>query len=293
VSGVQFIRSKKGNKYFRHDKYKELAIEKYSSPQRGLVLLSDHLPRARKPQKSTRLCPKFTTTGTSNPTLSFAGLLRNSFSTDKVPPTRRATNTCVGSCSDGPRCLFTHDYNKVAMCKEFLLKGHCHRGDACNLSHDPTPNRTPACIHYLRGACTKPETCRFAHVNVEAGANVCRDYATIGYCEKGADCTERHENECPDYANTGFCSNKKCHLPHVDRAGQLRKSAGVQNIPSQPADASSKPNSDKEDDKEDVDSDDLNEEVSMLPSTRGSVLPNPTMSSFSQQQDFISLELDQ
>jgi hypothetical protein len=184
--------------------------------------------------------------------------------------------------------LFTHDLDKVAICKEYLQKGQCFRGAGCNLSHDPTPNRTPACIHFLRGNCTKPD-CRYAHVKVDPAADVCRDYAILGYCEKGATCTDRHESECPDYANTGSCPNKKCHLPHIDRAGQLRKIAGVQNIPSQPAD-SSKSDSDKEDDKDEVDSDEVDEEVSVLPSTSARRPSNATtMSSFSQQQDFIHL----
>lgn len=38
-------------------------------------------------------------------------------------------------------------------------------------------------------------------------------------------CTERHVHECPDYANNGVCGIKTCHLPHVHRAGQIRKHA--------------------------------------------------------------------
>lgn len=42
---------------------------------------------------------------------------------------------------------------------------------------------------------------------------------------------KRHVFECPDYANTGFCANResgKCLLPHIDRAGTLRKAAARQ-----------------------------------------------------------------
>ncbi|KAL8740117.1 MAG: hypothetical protein Q9190_007143 [Brigantiaea leucoxantha] len=38
----------------------------------------------------------------------------------------------------------------------------------------------------------------------------------------------RHIHECPDYANSGLCRRKKCTLPHVDRAGQIRKHAANQ-----------------------------------------------------------------
>ena len=56
-----------------------------------------------------------------------------------------------------------------------------------------------------------------------AGALVCHSFATLGFCEKGAGCSERHVHECPKYSNTGACDNVKCGLPHVDRAGQIRK----------------------------------------------------------------------
>jgi hypothetical protein len=286
ISGVNFYRSRNGNKYFRQDRRDEIALQKYSGLTSFPFTSSNVIFRATRPQKSTQLCAKFHSTGTCYPALSFASLQRNSFPMDRYSPPRRATNKCVGLCSNGPKCLFTHDHNKVAICKEYLQKGHCFRGAGCNLSHDPTPNRTPACIHFLRGACTKPD-CRYAHVKTDPSADICRDYATFGYCEKGAACTERHENECPDYANTGSCPNKKCHLPHIDRAGQLRKIAGVQNIPSQQAaDKSSKSDGDKAEDKDDVDSDDLDEDISMLPSAR-SPSGATEMSSFSQQQDFI------
>ena len=31
----------------------------------------------------------------------------------------------------------------------------------------------------------------------------------------------------PDYANSGFCHKKRCKLPHIDRAGQIRKAAAA------------------------------------------------------------------
>lgn len=62
-------------------------------------------------------------------------------------------------------------------------------------------------------------------MRVNPSAPVCRDFAVLGYCGKGALCAERHVHECPDYANNGVCGNKTCHLPHVDRAGQIRKHA--------------------------------------------------------------------
>ena len=60
-------------------------------------------------------------------------------------------------------------------------------------------------------------------MRVNPSAPVCRDFAILGYCGKGARCLNRHIHECPDYANTGNCHKAKCRLPHVDRAGQIRK----------------------------------------------------------------------
>lgn len=135
------------------------------------------------------------------------------------------------------------------MCKDYLQTGACPAGESCDLSHDPTPERVPACLHFLRGKCSNP-SCRYAHVRVNPSAPVCKDFATIGYCARGADCAERHVHECPNYANTGVCRKEKCHLPHVDRAGQIKKYA---TNTSDPGPGSGK---DGEDDDSDIVSDD-------------------------------------
>lgn len=232
------------------------------------------------------MCSKFQSTGTLSPTPfplpgSPAGL----------GPPRRTTNADLGKCQFGPNCMFSHDINKVAMCKEYLFTGSCAADSYCDLSHDPNPNRTPACIHFSRGNCTKPN-CRYTHVKIDAAANVCRTFATVGYCEKGADCTERHVFECPDYANTGSCPNTKCHLPHVDRARQLRKAAGLQNAPTSAANGSSNSNSQKGEGEalgEDVDSDDQEDSPVLAPAVPHS--PS-NVTSFSQQDDFVRFDTD-
>lgn len=163
-------------------------------------------------------------------------------------------------CAHGNRCRYTHDPNKIAVCKDFLRSGRCATGDACNLSHETTPHRVPACTHFLRGNCTNPD-CRYAHVAVNPAAPACRAFGTIGYCEKGADCTERHVFECPDYANTGICRNKKCRLPHVDTAGNMRKakSAEAKMDDAETSDLSSDEESYDEIDYDDVDSDNFSD----------------------------------
>jgi hypothetical protein len=70
-------------------------------------------------------------------------------------------------------------------------------------------------------------------VNVGARHGVCRDFAVLGYCEKGLDCDKQHVRECPDFAEKGTCSTKGCKLPHVIRANRNRKvaEASIQSAP--------------------------------------------------------------
>ncbi|EEH33795.1 CCCH zinc finger protein [Paracoccidioides lutzii Pb01] len=193
--------------------------------------------------------------------------------------------TSTGSCFKGPNCPYIHDPHKVAICKEFLQTGKCPAGLACDLSHDPSPERSPACLHFLRGRCSNP-SCRYAHVRVNPGAPVCRDFAILGYCIKGDTCDQRHVHECPDYANTGNCGNRKCQLPHVDRAGQIRKIAANKAETSDKRDnaddddISSEEETYDEIDSDDVDSDDLEDDPVVI-------TEDLDAGEISQQQDFV------
>jgi len=192
----------------------------------------------------------------------------------------RLLTLSTGTCQFGSRCRFAHDPNKVAVCKTFVKRGDCSRGDSCDLSHDITYHRVPACTYFLRGNCID-DACRYPHVHVSPAASVCRPFATLGYCAKGADCDKSHVIECPDYANHGFCAKHesgKCLLPHIDHASVLRKAAGRQAKMSASAsqdgsDLSS--NAEEPDDAEDVDSD-----MEMLE-------PDWNSHELSQQQDFV------
>lgn len=189
----------------------------------------------------------------------------------------------AGTCPEGPHCRFVHDPNKVAICKDYLAKGACLAGDACDLSHDPTPNRAPACLHFLRGNCTN-DSCRYAHIRVNPGAPVCRAFATLGYCQKGAECADKHVFECPDYANKGLCRNHKCRLPHVDRAGQIRKRTAQSSATSSPEAGSSDLSSDEDFDEigsDDVDSDGFQEDMRMQDANDGG-------HELTQQRDFVA-----
>ena len=134
----------------------------------------------------------------------------------------RSQLSISGACTRGLTCLYQHDAAKIAICWPFL-QGNCpHTASTCNLSHDPTPQRTPLCVHFAnQGRCTRPN-CPFPHVRVGAREGVCRDFAVLGYCEKGLDCEHQHVRECPDFAEKGVCTTKGCKLPHVIRANRNR-----------------------------------------------------------------------
>ncbi|PPQ64784.1 hypothetical protein CVT24_007870 [Panaeolus cyanescens] len=133
--------------------------------------------------------------------------------------------TTTGACSRGLTCMYQHDPTKIAICWNFLQDNCSNSAETCNLSHDPTPERTPLCMHFLnKGRCTR-EKCPFPHVNVGQRDGVCRDFAVLGYCEKGLDCDRQHVRECPDFAEKGTCGTKGCKLPHVIRANRSRKVA--------------------------------------------------------------------
>ncbi|KAI0084479.1 hypothetical protein BDY19DRAFT_898470, partial [Irpex rosettiformis] len=175
-----------------------------------------HANRPFKPRNSRRGRP-----GNRNMTL--ANSIR--------PPGRRRRKyvdkpcprfTTTGACTRGLTCPYTHDASKIAICWPFL-QGTCpHTATTCALSHDPTPERTPLCVHFANaGRCTR-SNCPFPHVRVGPREGVCRDFAVLGYCENGLDCEHQHVRECPDFAEKGVCTTKGCKLPHVIRANRNR-----------------------------------------------------------------------
>jgi len=174
------------------------------------------------------------------------------------------------------------------MCKEFLFKGTCRKG-SCYLSHEPTPNRVPACMHFLRGNCTN-QNCRYTHLNVSASAPVCPAFARLGFCKKGLSCLDRHEFECPSYSSSGSCSDPRCRLPHIDRASRQRqdKSPDADATNPQPEAAVSP-------------LDRLDQALSQAPVPPDNSADAPPLTqsteapgagTFSQQQNFVSIDVD-
>ena len=129
----------------------------------------------------------------------------------------------LGTCTRGLTCFYQHDPTKVAVCWPFLQDKCPNTVDFCPLSHDPTPERTPLCVHFANnGRCNRPN-CPFPHVRVGQREGICRDFAVLGYCAKGLDCDKQHVRECPDFAERGSCTTLGCKLPHVIRANRNRK----------------------------------------------------------------------
>lgn len=163
--------------------------------------------------------------------------------------TNHSNAFCLGSCPKGPTCRYIHDPNKVALCKDFMKDGKCPNGEACDLSHELTPERVPNCLHFAKGQCSRPD-CPFTHSKAPPSAPVCEAFGFCGYCDKGADCTNRHVFECPNFSNTGSCNIRGCKLLHRERASVLRNQA------KQREEAENK-NEDLSSDDESVDSDDV------------------------------------
>lgn len=175
-------------------------------------------------------------------------------------------------------CRFVHNHAKVAACKDFLQKGNCAYGDHCDLSHDLIPERTPHCVHFAKGNCSKDD-CSYTHHMLSPDARVCRDFGFYGYCDKGISCSDRHSYECPDFSNTGVCNNEHCKLPHRERAHVLRQAAAAREQPV--GDDGDDPSSDEDGDSigsDEVDSDEVDEFVGADGAT-----------DFDLQQDFIGL----
>ncbi|KDQ06119.1 hypothetical protein BOTBODRAFT_39812 [Botryobasidium botryosum FD-172 SS1] len=136
--------------------------------------------------------------------------------------------TRTGSCNRGLTCPYIHDPDKIAICPAFLSRAcpHLAHPEACSLSHNPTPERVPVCLHFANaGRCKNGDACLYPHVKLGPREGVCRDFAVLGYCEKGLDCAHNHVHECPDFAESGKCATKGCKLPHVIRANRKKAAA--------------------------------------------------------------------
>ncbi|KAF2132583.1 hypothetical protein P153DRAFT_284284 [Dothidotthia symphoricarpi CBS 119687] len=187
--------------------------------------------------------------------------------------------TSTGVCSRHG-CRHLHDPNKQALCKRWLYKGSCPKGNFCALSHEPSPHNMPTCLHFQDGHCNNDD-CRFAHIRINPAASVCEAFGRLGYCEKGDQCANFHAYECPDFSNKGVCRfGDKCQLRHVHRAARMRKTSRRSSEgPSSP-------------------SDDAEKDVVDIPETEEWFLNSKNSAShtphqFTQQMDFVPLDADE
>eukprot|EP00752_Nemacystus_decipiens_P001366 g1355.t1 len=97
-----------------------------------------------------------------------------------------------GKCSKSDEaCRYVHDKSKVAVCRAFLRKGGCAKGDKCLLTHAIQAEKMPVCIYFERGMCFTPN-CPYLHVKVSQNAAVCPRFLK-GHCPDGTACRLRHE----------------------------------------------------------------------------------------------------
>lgn len=94
-------------------------------------------------------------------------------------------------------------------------------------------------------------------------------------------------HECPDYANTGTCPKKRCQLPHVDRAGQIRKAAAAAAKAEASANEDESDQSSEEEDYDAIDSDDVDSDE--FDDVSVQLLEGVDSGEMAQQQDFIRL----
>ncbi|GAA94048.1 uncharacterized protein L969DRAFT_92980 [Mixia osmundae IAM 14324] len=122
--------------------------------------------------------------------------------------------TIQGQCTKGLTCPYIHDPTKVSICTRFLAN-KCELGESCLHSHSTDAHRMPHCTHFPR--CNRGRDCPFPHVGLPADSPICAPFATLGYCEKGLACRERHVRECPEFGIKGTCTRANCKLPHILR----------------------------------------------------------------------------
>ncbi|EXJ82104.1 hypothetical protein A1O1_08173 [Capronia coronata CBS 617.96] len=127
----------------------------------------------------------------------------------------------TGSCRYGIKCFGAHDPNKLALCPSVSRGVSCFAGPRCSLSHVPSPERSPLCLFFQLGRCSR-DNCVYAHTVVNPTAPLCTDFAYAGYCDKGTQCGYRHLRQCPEFTNTGECQDNYCRLPHVVRSTRTK-----------------------------------------------------------------------
>lgn len=102
----------------------------------------------------------------------------------KKKSTKKTAEPCLffcrfGKCSKSDEeCRYVHDRAKVAVCRAFLRKGGCDKGDKCLLTHAVQAEKMPVCIYFEKGMCFTPN-CPYLHVKVSKNAAVCPRFLKV------------------------------------------------------------------------------------------------------------------
>ncbi|RUS16818.1 hypothetical protein BC937DRAFT_90757 [Endogone sp. FLAS-F59071] len=116
--------------------------------------------------------------------------------------------------------LFSRKDGQV--CK-FFLRGGCSKGDSCQFRHHNNNggrDKAVVCKHWLRGLCKKGDQCEFLHEFNLKKMPECWFYSQYRECTNGDDCLYLHVDpdavvkECPWYAR-GFCKLGTSRMPEL------------------------------------------------------------------------------
>lgn len=107
------------------------------------------------------------------------------------------------------------------VCFEFLSKGSCSRGDACNFKHDTAGSKLfskGSCFDFVtKGKCERGPDCKFRHILGEENSRTdaaesdlipnggCFDFYRKGKCDRGAECRFSHSPNESKIRSSGPC----------------------------------------------------------------------------------------
>lgn len=126
----------------------------------------------------------------SNSSGSSSGKGKEAASKKKKKGVQKTNEPCLffckfGKCSKSDEaCRYVHDKAKVAVCRAFLRKGGCAKGDKCLLTHAVQAEKMPVCIYFERGMCFTPN-CPYLHVKVSQNAAVCPSFLKVRVAGSG------------------------------------------------------------------------------------------------------------
>jgi hypothetical protein len=133
----------------------------------------------------------------------------------------------TGSCNCGLTCAYKHNPTKIAICWPYLQNNCPYISETCALLYDSNPHCTPLCVHFANAGHCMHAKCPYPHVHIGCCDGVCCDFAVLGYCEAGIECSKQHVRKCPDFSESRECPNKFCKLPHVIHTNCVCKPSSI------------------------------------------------------------------